>query len=153
MSGGAVLLDGDAPGRDGCRRQGRTAEDQEQTVGCRGDGERNARKRGRAAAHVDRAGARERGAAVGIDGTARRVTLDADVLRLTESREAEQNSLELSADRSVGGGSNPDSEPEPGDRDAVERGAAGGVPGARAVREATRPWRGNRGLRQVDGHR
>src|SRR3989454_12116718 len=93
----------------------------------------NARKRGRAAAHVDRAGARERGAAVGIDGTARRFTLDADVLRLTESRETEQNSLELSADRSVGGEINPDSEPEPGDRDAVERGAAGvdAGPGAR----------------------
>src|SRR5438445_12450989 len=113
MSGGAVLLDGDAPGRDGCRRQGRTAEDQKQTVGCRGDGERNARKRGRAAAHVDRAGARERGAAVGIDGTARRFTLDVDLLRLTESREAEQDSVELSADCSVCGVNYPGCDPDP----------------------------------------
>src|SRR2546422_6507262 len=144
MRGGAVLSDGDAPGRDGCRRQGRTTEDQEQTVGCRGDGERNTRKRGRAAAHVDGAGARERRAAVGIDGTARRFTLDADVLRLTESRETEQNSLELSADRSVGGEINPDSEPEPGDRDAVERGAPGEDAGAAASGRATGAFAPNR---------
>src|SRR2546422_10719359 len=111
MSGRVVLLYDDDHVRDGCRRQGRIDEEQKQTVGCRGDGERNARKRGRAVAHVDRAGARERGAAVSLDGTARRFTLDADVLRLTESREAEQNSLEPSADRSVGGGGDADAQP------------------------------------------